>query len=441
MKSLLEWRLAARNLKRNPRRTLSTGIALVVAYVGVALLAGHVIKSEKALRAYSVYVNRAGHVSVYKKGGVDNFETQPDRFAVTEDELAKLNTTLAFAKGEIEKTGMFLSTVGLMTGGERTIPVVIEGLEPEVETFAFGHPYVREFAPELDEHRSERTLPEAVKAVRDSISISRGVGELLGRPGPVDLMPPEQRDLVIAGRTIEGDLNAVNATLAVRHTTALPFVEDTSVIAPISLVRDLMGTSGASHVSIFLNENSRPAAEAFAARLQKKLDDAGLELQALPFTDDRIGLFYTGTMKFLFVMVGFFGALIFGASALILVNSLTMSLMERSREMGTLRAFGYTPERVRGLFVRESAFLALAACVVGIALSEIIASVIGRMGITFESAGLLYPLRLQLLIEPWFHACAALVLIAIAALCSAWIMSKSTKQRISVLLLESGSVI
>ncbi len=441
MNSMLEWRLAARNLKRNPRRTLSTAVALVVAYIGVALLAGHVIRSEKTLKAHTVYVNRVGHVSVYKKGGIDNFDIRPDKYEITETELAALTALLQARSGEVERSGAFLWTVGLLSAGQRTIPVFVEGLEPDLDGFLGAHPRVKQYAEEMTSRRSPVKLSEVVASAPDAISISRGVGELIDRTRDLRQASRADLDVVIAGRTIEGDLNAVNATLATHHTTGTPYLEDMSVIAPLSLARELMATKGSSRVSIFLNENERSAAESFAASLQSAFDAENLDLEALPFTDDRIGLYYTGTMRFLLVMIGFFSVLIFGASALILVNSMTMSIMERSREMGTLRALGYAPDRVRSLFVKEAFWLSLFASVSGIALSEAIGAAIGGAGIYFESAGFLYPLRLRVLIEPWFHATTALVLIGIATGCSAWIVTKTCKERVSTLLLESGAVI
>lgn len=71
------------------------------------------------------------------------------------------------------------------------------------------------------------------------------------------------------------------------------------------------------------------------------------------------------------VVVAIFSVLI-GFSALIaavgLVNNLSLSVMQRTRELGLLRALGFTARQLRGMIVAESAQLTAAAVLVGLAL-------------------------------------------------------------------------
>ncbi|MGW9629903.1 ABC transporter permease [Agromyces sp. NPDC055520] len=80
---------------------------------------------------------------------------------------------------------------------------------------------------------------------------------------------------------------------------------------------------------------------------------------------------YAGIDEMLNVTVAVFTVLI-GFSALIaaigLVNTLSLSVMQRSRELGLLRALGFDRRQLRGMIVVESAALTLAATVTGIVL-------------------------------------------------------------------------
>lgn len=71
------------------------------------------------------------------------------------------------------------------------------------------------------------------------------------------------------------------------------------------------------------------------------------------------------------VAVGIFSVLI-GFSALIaavgLVNNLSLSVLQRTRELGLLRALGFTARQVRGMIVAESAQLTTAAVLIGFVL-------------------------------------------------------------------------
>ncbi len=81
----------------------------------------------------------------------------------------------------------------------------------------------------------------------------------------------------------------------------------------------------------------------------------------------------------LFIVVGVFSALI-GFSALIaafgMVNNLSLNVLQRTRELGLLRALGFTSRQVRGMIVAESAQMTIAAVGFGLVL-----------GITYGWAG------------------------------------------------------
>ena len=71
------------------------------------------------------------------------------------------------------------------------------------------------------------------------------------------------------------------------------------------------------------------------------------------------------------VTVGVFTVLI-GFSALIaavgMVNTLSLSVLQRTRELGLLRALGFDRRQLRGMIVAESAALTLAATLTGVVL-------------------------------------------------------------------------
>jgi putative ABC transport system permease protein len=80
---------------------------------------------------------------------------------------------------------------------------------------------------------------------------------------------------------------------------------------------------------------------------------------------------YQGTDTVLTSVVVIFSVLI-GFSALIaaigMVNTLSLSVLQRTREIGLLRALGFTAKQVRSMILAESAQLTIAAVIVGLVL-------------------------------------------------------------------------
>jgi ABC-type antimicrobial peptide transport system permease subunit len=66
-----------------------------------------------------------------------------------------------------------------------------------------------------------------------------------------------------------------------------------------------------------------------------------------------------------------------------IVNTMSMSLIERMKEFGVMRALGTTPARLEGLIMTEAAFLGVVGCVLGLSLGLGLHFAISRTGISF----------------------------------------------------------
>ncbi|MHA6667936.1 ABC transporter permease [Homoserinimonas sp. A447] len=99
----------------------------------------------------------------------------------------------------------------------------------------------------------------------------------------------------------------------------------------------------------------------------------------------------------LYVTVGVFSALI-GFSAIIaafgMINNLSLSVLQRTRELGLLRALGFSARQVRGMIVAESAQMTIAAVSLGLILGigygwagaqSLLGGMYGSPGLTWPS--------------------------------------------------------
>ena len=105
---------------------------------------------------------------------------------------------------------------------------------------------------------------------------------------------------------------------------------------------------------------------------------------------------FVGTEQLLTAITVIFGV-ISGFSALIaavgMVNNLNLSVLQRIRELGLLRALGFTASQVRRMIVAESAQLTIAAVVVGLILGTLYgwAGAEAMMGSNRLSGGIIWP--------------------------------------------------
>lgn len=121
---------------------------------------------------------------------------------------------------------------------------------------------------------------------------------------------------------------------------------------------------------------------------------------------------YAGTQAVIATTVGVFSALI-GLSALIaavgMVNNLSLSVLQRTRELGLLRALGFSAQQIRRMIVLEAAQLTIAAVAVGLALGIFYgwAGAQSMLGAINGSPGLIAPA------VPWLVIVVIIVLAAV----------------------------
>lgn len=130
--------------------------------------------------------------------------------------------------------------------------------------------------------------------------------------------------------------------------------------------------------------------------------------------------YYAGVDQVVAITVAIFSVLT-GFSALIaavgMVNNLSLSVLQRTRELGLLRALGFTAKQVRGMILAESAQLTAASVLVGLVLGVFYgwAGAQSMLGSINGSPGLIVPTVPLLLVGIVIVAAIALTFAASAA--------------------------
>jgi putative ABC transport system permease protein len=402
---LAGWKIAFRNLGRNRRRNLISGLAIAFAYAGLVLMGAYIVRTEHYMRVSTVYINHTGHVSIFKNDGLDHYLTRPHRYTLSGEEQTKIAGILADFP-EVEFVGRYLLGVGLISNGCLSVPFVGTGIELPIEERIGSHPEVLRWTPELNPMARRPWVGDFASRIPDGISLTVPLAETLDKPKLWSDFPPDQKsplvvdcntaqgraaipkdaDAQLVARAFGGDFSAVDARIVAHHTTGLAFAEETGLVAPLPLLQKLYDTDRVTYVAVYLHPEV--PVSAFQRRLEERLKTAGLPVTAYPFFDERVGMFYNGVMNFLLTMALFFYILVLGMIAVTLVNFITMGILERRREIGTLRAVGFLPRDIGRLFFRESAVLTVLGLVSGLVLALAITFVVNRAGIRFRPPGI-----------------------------------------------------
>lgn len=423
----MNFKLAYRNIYRNFRRSLSTGLAVCVGFVGLNLLGAYLYRTKKAIDMVSIYTAQRGHFLVFKKEGYKQFEVNPKKFIFSSSEFEALKSNVATLNSQIEFTGQQIHSTGLITLNEKSHPVIIYGVDPEAFHKSFSHPEMYNWASDwvLD---IQKKSPDLFIKNPEGISLTPVIVDILnGSNQNVD-----QQLLQIASRNIDGDLNAIDSYLVGRHTTGLQLMEDTVAIMPVKKVQELLSTDGILSLSIFLNQDVSWGE--FEKNLSESLKKLPFETEIHRFDSPVVNPFHQGTMGFLYVMGFFFVFLVGTAVSLTLINSLTMGIIERTREIGTLRAIGFRKTQIQELFILETAILCTVSMFVGALISYIISILVNSADIMFYPPAASQPIQFMLRWNIWIAISVFGFLFIVGYISSYFVTQKKTNSSLIALL-------
>jgi putative ABC transport system permease protein len=407
------WRLALRNLRRNRRRNAATGVAVALGYAGIVLFGGYIARVETFLRVSTVYLQHTAHVSIYHQGGLERSLARPSHYSLSSGEQQRV---LEAAAGDprIAFAARYLRGMGLAGNGCRTVPFQAIGVELPVFARILRHPDVTGASPEFARPVRGAPLPDAA-TVPGAVGLSVGLARLLGKTkvheevsghtGPlvIDCAGPDaaaeiasDANIQLAGMTFDGSLTAIDGEMVNTFHTPSMETEDQTILAPLETLQRLYATDAVTYVGLFLHDHRE--AGAVARDMAERLRGADVAADVYTFEDNRVNPYYVGSMAFLGSLLAFVGSLVTAVVVLGILNSVTLTVYERTREIGTLRALGWRRRQIAALFLREGLVLAAAGIGVGALIAWIVSSGVNAADIRFSPPGI--PGQVQLLLWP-----------------------------------------
>lgn len=412
------WRFAWRSLRRNRRRNLATGLAIALGYAGLVLMGGYALRIERFLRTSAVYLQHHGHVVVYGEHGLERVWVKPSQYSLSPGAQSAIVETLR-GDARVEFTGRYLRGQGLAGNGCRTTPFLATGVEVDTEARILSHRDVREYVADFARPVRGRALVDAGD-VPGAISVSAGLARLLQKPqvhdeiaGDAPLVVPEcgtpaataqiaaDANVQLAGLAYDGGLSAVDGEIVSVFHTASADTEDQTLTTSLDVLQRLYATDTVTYVAAWLRDPDD--AHAVAARLREALAARNIAASVYTYDEYDVNPYYVGSMQFITSLVSFIGLLVISVAVLGVFNATTLTVFERTREIGTFRALGYRRRQIVALFVREVLLLTLTAIVFGTVLAFTVAALVNAAQIRFTPPGI--PGTIQLLITPNARVC------------------------------------
>lgn len=345
-----DFRLASRNLRRNAKRTIVAVLTVAGGIVAFLLAGGFIAWIFQDMRESTIH-SQLGHLQVvrpdyYEKGIADPYAfllpaQSPEQKLIEGTEgLVSLTPRLAFS--------------GLVSHGEVTLAFVGEGVDP-----------VRE------RPISSRITIVSGRDLADANEPALLLGEGLAR----SLGVKSDDIVVLLATAANGSPNAVEVKVAGTFATVSKEYDDSALRLPIALARKLMRVDGATSWVVLLEHTERTAAT--VEKLRAALPVQNFEV--IPW--GALADFYNKTVTLFSRQISVVKFIIGLIIILTISNTQTMSVLERTREIGTSLAIGQRRQFVMRMFLVEGMLIGLVGGLVGLALGYLFAIIISAIGI------------------------------------------------------------
>ncbi len=338
------WRIAFLNLQRNKRRSVLSVLIIAIAIFALTSAGGFGLYTYDSLKESTA--RDTGHLTISQPDFFEKDEEMPlanglsDGTQITQQLIA--NDKVRGVQPRIEFTGL------VSNGSKSTIFV---GTGVNEREFDMKGPFldVRQgkTLSSIQSSRYDPSEPEVMLGVDLARNLNVSIGDWV----------------TLLATTSDGALNAYDYKVRGIYSTGVPELDKRQLYIHIKSAQELLGSDKVSTLSVFLfdTEQTMP----MKLWVEQQLADMSLAepVEVTPWQER--AFFYTKVKDLYDRIFGIMGAVMALVVFVALFNTMTMSVTERTREIGTLSALGTYPREIVSGFVRESALLALIGSFIG----------------------------------------------------------------------------
>lgn len=383
------------NALRNRRRSLVTASIAALGTAAILLAGGFALFTYESLAQAAA--RTTGHLIVGTPAQFTQDEDTPLQHGL-EDADALRQALLAHPQVRAVLPKVEFS--GLISNGEKSVVMLAQGIEPDAE-FSVKGPFLTMKAGEVL-----------------ASGAATGTQVMLGEGLARSLKAVPGTSLTLLASTTEGALNAVDVVVAGVFSTGVPDVDKRLAYTDLASAQRLLHSTRVSTMGVFLGRMEHTTA------LQTTLAQQYPALRVQTWEEQ--AFFYRGVRDLYNRIFGALGLIIGVIVVFVVTNAMAMSVIERTREIGTLRAMGTLPGQLVRTLALEGMVLGGMGALVGALLSVAVALLLYAFPVQMppppgRSVG--YPLSISVDAVLTLATVAAVVLLTMLA--SSWVARKT----------------
>lgn len=346
-------KLAFRNILKSRRRTFVTLMAVGFGFASIALFQGYIHSIYEGLRASAIHGSGIGHLTLYAKGWEAHGKSDPEAHMITGEDIEKI-TRLAGQNTHVTLVSPRLSISGLVSNGKTSTIFIASGVVPDHEKKIKGEFY--DYQP--------------IKGKPLNSTDDASVEMADGLAGQLELFAGQ--DGVVMGATLSGQMNAMDIHINGTYNTGIADTNDKFIKVPFSFAQSFYDTQKADSIVLLLDHWQNT--DLVKAQLSYTLSSSNLSVEFKTWKE--LSLFYKSVRNMFDMIFLFIFTIVFIIVIMSTTNTMGMAVIERTREIGTLRALGLKRRGISFLFAAEGGLLGLGGCLFGLCLHTLVWAVI-----------------------------------------------------------------
>lgn len=391
---------AVKNVLRNRRRSAITVLIAAVGTAAILVGGGFASYTYQSLREMAA--RDSGHLVVAHSAFFEEDEDSPLQHGLADWEALRARL---LALGRVRAVLPRLQFSGLVSNGDKSAVFIGTGVDAGGE-FAVRGPFLTLTAGSTLSPRPAEGEPPEIMLGTD---LAR---QLHASPGA---------SLTLLATTTEGSLNAQDVRVRGIFSVGVPDVDKRIVLVHLGTAQKLLLTPKTSTLSVYLDETD-------ATPAVRRVVSGMLPGHAVRTWLDQ-AFFYVAVHGLYDRIFGLLGAILVAMVLFAVSNTLGMAVLERTREIGTLRAMGTLPSQVVRNFALEGLVIGAAGAVLGMAVAVSASLALDLLGVEMppppgRSVG--YPLHVDL--PPVLYLVTTLVIV-LSAVSAAWLVSRKAARK------------
>ena len=402
--------LAFRNLTRNARRSITTIAAVALGLAAVNIFGGFASYMFASIQDAHIYEQINGHIQIWKKNGRGYGGNDLEAHLLSRQEYEAIEE-FARKDDRVEMACRMFEVSGKVDYEGNSGNFMCQSMVPsEKDTIHYRSTALRSRDGKFFQGK------EITDEDTFAIAITPGMKERM-ELGVDD-------EVVLISQSLNGQMNAEDGKVFQILDVVSQALDNLYIFMPLDMAQRLYDTDMISCVRILLKEDDDT--DAVLADMKKEFADK--EWDFLPWYD--VSKLYRRTKNMFNIIFGLVFAIIIVIVIMSVLNTIGMAVIERTREIGTLRAIGLKRPGVIKLFGIESALLGIIGTLVGLGITGLFAFVVHLVAPEWEPPVTARSVVWEIRLVPFYLVITSTLLIIFTALAAVAPARRASKKSI-----------